>query len=145
MAHVQQSDALEKRADRSAKMHPTADQPLAVEPQTAAQGVRQLQQTVGNRAVQRALAAPSVAPAVIQRHLTPAATNALTSLNISLGLLTGNAMGASAQVQQLGQDAAIAMTKVFVVEAGSNPPIPGEASGGAGAQEEIPVPATAGM
>jgi len=51
MAHVQQSDSLEKRADRSAKMHPTADQPLAAEPQAAAQGVLQLQQTVGNRAV----------------------------------------------------------------------------------------------
>ncbi len=65
----------------------------------------------------------------------------MTSLGISLGIMTGNAMGASAQVGQLGQDAVMAMSKVFIVEAGSNPPMPE----GAGVPEEITVPATAGM
>ncbi len=43
MAHIQQTDESVRRADRSTEIHPSADQPLAPESQTAAQGVLQLQ------------------------------------------------------------------------------------------------------
>ena len=109
------------------------------------QGVLQLQQTAGNRAVQRALVTPSAVPAVIQRHITPSAESALTSLDMSLALMIGSASMAGAQDEQLMRDAGTALDKAMVVQGGTNPPMPEGAGGEAGAPEEIQVPATAGM
>lgn len=135
MAQIQHADESLRRPNRSTEAHPSAAQPLVPESQTAAQGVFQLQQTAGNRAVQRLVghAAPS---GVISRHITPEASVALGSLSTRLATMVGTAFAASAAVENLGSEAAIATLDAANVQAGSNPPMPGE---------EIPVPATAGM
>ena len=145
MDRARKLDEQARRPDRTSEVRPAAGIFPSLEPLTAEQGVPQLQQTVGNRVVQRALASPTAAvsqssPGMIQRHITPSAESALESLNMSLPLLMGNVLGASADAGKAGQDVGIAMGKVYIAQAGSNPPMP-EGT----AKEEIQVPATAGV